>query len=201
MSDLAQRLFPVAQEQLTSDDYYTPAWLFERMGLTFDLDVCSPPGGVEWIPAARYFTQADDGLAQHWMGRVWMNPPFSDAGPWSDRFIEHRNGVALFVFSKGRWFTRLWESDAAVVAGPERIEFVGGNGDGFASRTVLAAFGDECVYAISRLGAVRMTAQQVSSAQADDREASEKDGSGAVTPAPSINLTCADEYNPLTVSP
>lgn len=29
-------LFGAAQTQLTSDDYYTPAWLFERMGLTFD---------------------------------------------------------------------------------------------------------------------------------------------------------------------
>lgn len=50
------RLFPVQQDGLTSDDYYTPRWLFDRMGITFDLDVCAPPGGVPWIPATRATT-------------------------------------------------------------------------------------------------------------------------------------------------
>src|SRR5690606_35780948 len=52
-----------------SDDYYTPAWLFDALGLTFDLDVASPPGGVEWVPAARFYTVEDDGLSQPWTGR------------------------------------------------------------------------------------------------------------------------------------
>ena len=56
------RLFPVAQEQLTTDDYYTPPWVFEQMKLTFDLDVAAPPGGVEWVPADRFYSQADDGV-------------------------------------------------------------------------------------------------------------------------------------------
>ena len=44
-------------------EWYTPPWLFTAMGLTFDLDPCSPPGGLPWIPAARVFTEADNGLA------------------------------------------------------------------------------------------------------------------------------------------
>ena len=39
-------LFELGQTQLTSDDYYTPAWVFERMDINFDIDVCAPPGGV-----------------------------------------------------------------------------------------------------------------------------------------------------------
>jgi hypothetical protein len=132
------RLFPVAQEQLTSDDYYTPSWLFERMGITFDLDVCAPPGGVPWIPAARFYTQEDDGLASEWSGRVWMNPPFSAPEPWISKFIAHSHGVALVPMSNGRWFHTLWGHARGIV--------------------LVAAFGDECVAAISRLGVVRRIA-------------------------------------------
>jgi hypothetical protein len=30
----------------TSDDYYTPPFIFEALGVEFDLDVSAPPGGV-----------------------------------------------------------------------------------------------------------------------------------------------------------
>lgn len=166
MTDLTQRLFPVHQEQITSDDYYTPAWVFERMGIEFDLDVCSPPGGVDWIPAARYFTQADDGLAQLWEGRVWMNPPFSDCAPWVRRFIEHRDGVCVVQVSKTNHSRDLWSSaDAIVFVGaiqfyePDTYVRDHNGGPGAVFMPVwFAAFGDECVEAISRLGVVRRIA-------------------------------------------
>ena len=161
---LAPRLFPVAQEQLTSDDYYTPAWVFERMGITFDLDVCAPPGGVDWIPADRYFTQEDDGLAQPWVGRVWMNPPFSGTAAWVDRFIDHRHGVCLVPHSRARWHARLWASPATLVdvnaCGDSMFNFYRAS-DGQMTNiympVFMAAFGDECVDAIARLGVVRVT--------------------------------------------
>ena len=52
-------LFAYGQDQATSDDYYTPAWVFDRMGLRFDLDVAAPPGGVSWLPADRVLTVAE----------------------------------------------------------------------------------------------------------------------------------------------
>ena len=55
----------------TSDDYYTPKWVFDALGLQFDIDVASPVGGISWIPAKRYFTQYDDGLLQDWGGGVF----------------------------------------------------------------------------------------------------------------------------------
>jgi hypothetical protein len=153
------RLFPVAQEQLTSDDYYTPAWVFERMGIRFDLDVCSPPGGVPWIPADRFYTQADDGLASPWEGRVWMNPPYSQATPWVNRFIAHRHGIALMNHAKSAWHPRLWAAVDGAAMPYDYFNFVGGpNGGSMYAPVWFAAFGEECVDAISRLGVVRRLA-------------------------------------------
>jgi hypothetical protein len=159
---IQSRLFPVARD-IPSDDYLTPRWVFDAMGLTFDIDVCAPPGGVPWIPATRHYDQTDDGLAQPWRGRVWMNPPFSGTDTWIKRFIHHRHGVCLVPHSRARWHTQLWESDAAL-ADPNRgggamFEFVKNEGLAHVYMPVfVAAFGDDCVEAIGRLGTVRKVA-------------------------------------------
>jgi hypothetical protein len=153
-----QRLFVVPQEQLTRDDYYTPKWIFDRMGLTFDLDVSSPPGGIEWLPATRYFTQEDDGLVQPWSGRVWMNPPYSQSTPWVRKFIEHHHGDALLPHAKSAWHPLLWATDAALVVPEAYFNFVGPSNGSIMLPVFFAAFGEECVEAISRLGAVRKIA-------------------------------------------
>lgn len=163
MNALSPRLFPVAQEGLTSDDYYTPRWVFDRMGITFDLDVAAPPGGVDWIPAAQYLTQADDGLASPWVGRVWMNPPYSDVWPWVRRFTEHGNGVCLLPLAKSLWLNHIWERADGVLISEDGGEMHFHRPDNDKPLRiwfpiVFAAFGDECVDAISRLGVVRKVA-------------------------------------------
>jgi hypothetical protein len=148
-------LFGCEQAELTSDDYYTPAWVFERMGLTFDLDVASPPAGIPWIPARRWLSKADDGLNQEWQGRVWMNPPFSEVTPWVNKFIEHCYGVCLLPHAKSKWHTRIWDTADGVTI-TDRFDFCGGRSNGEVRFPVFfAAFGAECVEAIGRLGRVR----------------------------------------------
>ena len=151
-----QALFGAPQQERTSDDYYTPRWVFETMGLEFDLDVCSPPDGIPWIPAKRYFTKEDDGLAQPWHGRVWMNPPYSASSPWVRKFIQHGHGVCLVPHAKSAWHLELWGTAHAWVA-PRGgyFDFVGGS---ISMPVAFAAFGDECVEAISRLGTARVVA-------------------------------------------
>ena len=52
------------------DEHYTPKFIFDQLGLVFDLDVAAPSGGVEWIPAISYFDEDANGLEQNWVGRV-----------------------------------------------------------------------------------------------------------------------------------
>ena len=61
-------LFNAVSDKVTTNDYYTPAWLFESMAINFDIDVAAPLLAVPWIPAKRWFSQADDGLTQDWGG-------------------------------------------------------------------------------------------------------------------------------------
>lgn len=149
------RLFDAGQEQTTSDDYYTPPHIFDTLAIDFDLDVCAPPGGVPWVPARRFYTMADDGLTAPWEGRIWMNPPYSQATPWVRRFIDHAHGIALVPHAKSAWHITLWETaEGCVVPRSGYFNFIGGS---IMLPVWFAAFGDECVDAIARLGTVRRT--------------------------------------------
>ena len=146
------RLFTTQQTELTSDDYYTPKWIFDTLGLHFDLDVASPPHPTH-VPCDRFLTQADDGLTADWHGRVWMNPPFSKPALWVERWHAHANGIALTVMSKSRWFDELW-TDAAVaaLALPPTLKFDRGS---IFLPTMLWAIGSDNIAALHNIGHVR----------------------------------------------
>lgn len=85
-----------------------------------------------------------------------MNPPYSAPAPWVAKFIEHRHGIAYLPFSKSAWFDRLWgAADAIASPGIWASKFVGG---AVYMPVFAAAFGPECVDAVSRLGVVRVKA-------------------------------------------
>lgn len=107
----------------TTDDHYTPKWIFDAMGLGFDLDVASPPGGVPWIPAKRFYTIHDDGLAQDWEGLVWCNPPFASVTAWADRWSLHTDGVFLGPLAASAWLHRLMASATSVWIPSKKIDF------------------------------------------------------------------------------
>ena len=105
--------FTMQHDPQSSDDWFTPPEFCEMLDIRFDRDVCAPTGGVQWIPADRHFSIVDDALQQEWNGRVWMNPPFSNPGPFITRWLSHNNGIALVPFTKARWFQTLWTSAAS----------------------------------------------------------------------------------------
>ena len=81
-----------------SDEWFTPRYIFESIGLEFDLDVAAPRLGPRHVPCSEWFCDTQDGLAQAWRGLVWMNPPFghqSTKRKWLKKFFEHGNGIAL----------------------------------------------------------------------------------------------------------
>lgn len=116
-------LFTMPQAGLTTDDYYTPKWIFDALGLTFDLDVACPPGGPAHTPCKAYYTQADDGLTSPWNGTVWMNPPYSKPSPWVDKWLHHANGIALLPYAKSKWLQRLWDHDDTALLYVYSIKF------------------------------------------------------------------------------
>lgn len=90
-----------------SDEWYTPPEIFAALGLTFDLDPCSP-GPHHWVPARKVYTIADDGMQQPWVGLVFMNPPFGGRHghvPWLVRFFEHMRGIAVVrAYTSSDWW-------------------------------------------------------------------------------------------------
>lgn len=141
----------------SSDDYYTPKWVFDILELEFDTDPAQPIGGCSWIPVKQYYTILDDGLKQEWIGRVWLNPPYSKPAEWVKRFINHGNGVMLVNLAKSRWFDDLWVQAEGVALLPSNMKFQTPR-DGEKSilmPTALFAMGAENVAALSKFGKVR----------------------------------------------
>ena len=145
-----QQLFDAPQAGRTSDEYYTPRWVFDCLGLRFDLDVAAPVGGSDTVPADHHFTVTDDGLAQPWSGRVWMNPPYSNVTPWWERFKAHANGIALLPCAKSKWFYDVFQTAEGL--NTCRVNFIGGD---VAYPVIFVAFGEDNLEALERIGRVR----------------------------------------------
>jgi hypothetical protein len=103
-------------------EWYTPPFLLaaaaEVMG-DIDLDPASSDAQqiASPVKASRYFTVDDDGLAQPWCGRIFLNPPY--AARIIDQFVtkllaEYRVGNVqqALLLTNASTETRWWQSAA-----------------------------------------------------------------------------------------
>jgi hypothetical protein len=141
-----------------STEWFTPPEIFEALGLTFDLDPAAPPGGVPWVPARRHFSVLEDGLAQPWLGRVWLNPPYDgQVDRWLARLAAHGDGLALaFARTDARWWQQRAPAATAVCFVAGRLAFVPGGGQpgGWTAGapSALLAYGVPCAPALAASG-------------------------------------------------
>lgn len=159
VDELEREVAAAGQEPVSGDERYTPAWLFEAMGVTFDIDLAAPRGGVSWIPAAAYYTKEDDALTKDWQGQfAWCNPPFSIAATFGRKWLEEiTDGVWLGPFSHATEYRIGLMQQARLVWFPNELEFTDpvGNTEGIAFPVFLAGFGDSGEKALTNLTEAR----------------------------------------------
>lgn len=136
--------------------WYTPRFVFDRLGAQFDLDPCSPGKKiVPWIPAKKHFTAKDDGLLLRWQGRVWLNPPYGQETPrWLKKLANHGNGIALvFARTDTRWFHEYATKASLICFMAGRISFIKSDGTKGATPgcgSMLLAYGNECAEILTK---------------------------------------------------
>jgi hypothetical protein len=137
-----------------SDEWYTPRYIFDALGETFDIDVAAPINGPLHVPTSRWLSSG--ALEREWDGFVWMNPPFGGRNsvvPWLDKFFAHGNGIALTPDrTSAPWFQRAWPKATAVMFLP-KVKFVrpdGSLGTQPGNGTALWAAGIRAAIALER---------------------------------------------------
>ncbi len=108
-----------------SCEWYTPGIYVEAaralMG-EITLDPASCELANQTVKAMTFYSREENGLAQPWSGRVWLNPPYgrtdanaSSQGAWAARLIEEYEArnvqEALLLVSAAtseKWFQPLW---------------------------------------------------------------------------------------------
>lgn len=115
-----------------SAEWYTPPAIIAKVVELFgaiDLDPCSNDKNTPRVPARQHYTKDDNGLLQHWTGRVYMNPPYGrEIVDWIEALCEQYEsgdvlqGIALVpARTDTEWFNRLRDYPRCFVKG--RLSF------------------------------------------------------------------------------
>lgn len=108
-----------------SQVHLTPRWILDALG-PFDTDPCAADPRP-WDCARINYTEADDGLAQAWKGRVFLNPPFHryHIAAWLECMSIHNNGIALVhARTETEWFQYIWDCASALLFLAGRVTFL-----------------------------------------------------------------------------
>lgn len=133
-----------------SDEWYTPKYIFDALGVRFDLDAAAPDDRTHCcVPADEFITPSTISVGKVWRGFVWCNPPFGGRNSiawWLAKMAAHGNGIVLTPdrTSAPWWQQAVKQADAILfVAG--KIQFIrpdGSPGVSPSNGTTLFAYGD-----------------------------------------------------------
>jgi site-specific DNA-methyltransferase (adenine-specific) len=96
-----------------SDEYETPIALYRALDDLFHFTLDPAASHLSFMHP-NYYTIAEDGLAQDWLGEVcFINPPFSQVKHWvskvADEFLN--NGTECVVLLPARTETKYWHEN------------------------------------------------------------------------------------------
>lgn len=124
-----------------NNEWYTPLRFVElarsAMG-GIDTDPASSAIANKTVKAEKFFTAEDDGRAQTWEGRVWMNPPYAQplmsdfAEAVSSKFESGEIDQACILVNNAtetQWFQRMLSTASAVCFPKSRIKFLDPDGN------------------------------------------------------------------------
>lgn len=113
-----------------------------------DLDPASNPLAQKVVKAKTFYTEADNGLAHEWRGKVFLNPPYAQPAiaHFADKMVEEVNAGRVIEaimlthnYTDTAWFQKLAGCAAAICFTRGRIRFVSPDGE-LASPTQGQAF-------------------------------------------------------------
>lgn len=97
----------------TTSEWSTPQDFYDALDsvFRFTLDVCATHGNAK---CDAYFTEAEDGLKQPWVGTCWMNPPYGRViTAWMKKAYESaRAGATVVCLVPSRTDTKWWHAYA-----------------------------------------------------------------------------------------
>lgn len=109
-----------------SNEWATPDLLFQKYNekFNFTLDAAAT---AENAKCAKFYTEAENGLAQDWSGEtVWLNPPYGrQIGKWIRKaYEESLKGVTVVCLIPARTDTSYWHD--FIFKGKAEIEYLRG---------------------------------------------------------------------------
>jgi phage N-6-adenine-methyltransferase len=122
------------------NEWYTPEIYIlaarQVMG-SIDIDPASSELANKTVKATKYYTEKTDGLFQDWIGKCWMNPPYSTdkIRKFIDKYAEQiemgyvTEGIVLVNnATETNWFDTLISVSSAIAFPGSRIKFIDKNG-------------------------------------------------------------------------